>query len=469
MKTDISALRGAVAPRALRSGIRADVNPAEILSQVQTSVEALKAEHKRQFDDLKAKHESFKAENDAFLAQVKAGKADTVTAEKVDRINDAVSSQSDSVKKISADLEAMTKDIDRLSESLAAAAIGGGGSRDPRMANPLVAEYSQKFENYFRKGENGIEGGERALRDLEVKAALTTNSDPDGGFTVKPEMETMIDEVLKEVSPMRQIATVRPISSASYKKLVNQHGTASGWVGETESRTQTAASTLSELMFPVHEIYAMPAASQGLLDDSSVDIAAWLSSEVELEFAAQEGAAFISGTGDKRPRGILGYDTVADASYAWGKVGYVATGNSGAFASSDPADAIIDLYHAPKSAYRANGTFIMNRKTLGASRKLQDGQGNYLINMAFRTDGVVEEMLGRPVIEMPDMPDIAANSLSIAFGDFRRGYLIVDRIGIRVLRDPYTAKPYVLFYTTKRVGGGVQNFDAIKVMKFAAS
>jgi HK97 family phage major capsid protein len=222
------------------------------------------------------------------------------------------------------------------------------------------------------------------------------------------------------------------------------------------------------------ELYAMPAASQGLLDDAFVDLGDWLASEVELEFANQEGIAFISGDGDKRPSGILGaYTIVADSAYAWGKIGYIATGASGAFKVDDTppkgADCLVDLYYAPKSAYRKNAVWLANRKTLGAIRKLKDGQGNYLLNAVLRQEGFVEEILGRPAVEMPDMPDIAANSYSVAFGDFRRGYLIVDRIGIRVLRDPFTSKPYVLFYTTKRVGGGVQNFEAIKLLKFAAS
>jgi hypothetical protein len=201
-----------------------------------------------------------------------------------------------------------------------------------------------------------------------------------------------------------------------YKKLVNQHGIASGWVGETESRPQTAGSTLAELKFPVMEVYAMPAASQGLLDDSFTDIAAWLAGEVQLEFAQKEGTAFISGDGINKPMGFLSaYPIVTDASYAWGKIGYVPTGAAGAFLTSGTPRRGADrscCYHTINTAYRSTAsTFLANRKTLGAIRKLKDGQGNYLLNMVLQPEGFIEEILGRPAVEMPDMPDIAANSL----------------------------------------------------------
>ena len=463
-------LLGGTAPRALL-GFPRNEGPSvnEILAQIQTGVSDLKASTKNDVSALQKVFDDFKAANDAAIADIKAGKTDVVTNEKVDRINAAVSDAAAKLDESAKSIKAFEKDIDEMSKKIAAMQIGGGtnAKADPRMANEHAQAYCDQFSAYFRGGERAIDGGERALRDLGIKAAMIAGSDPDGGFTVRPEMETAIDETLREVSPMRQLATVRAIGATSYKKLVNQHGTASGWVGEGDSRPQTAGANLSELEFPAMELYAMPAASQTLLDDSFVDIGAWLAGEVELEFAAQEGIAFISGDGSKKPRGIIGgYTPVADANYAWGKVGYLGTGVSGDWAASNKADVLIDLYHAPKSPYRANGTFIMNRKTLASVRKLKDGQNNYLVNMNFRSDGVVQEILGRPVIEMPDMPDIAANSFAIAFGDFRRGYLIVDRIGIRVLRDPYTAKPYVLFYTTKRVGGGIQNFEALKLLRF---
>jgi HK97 family phage major capsid protein len=212
----------------------------------------------------------------------------------------------------------------------------------------------------------------------------------------------------------------------------------------------------------------MPAATATLLEDSAVDIDTWIAAEVEQVFAAQEGTAFVTGNGVNKPKGFLDYDTVANTSWSWGKIGTVLSGGEGAFASSNPADRLVDLIYAVNAGYRQNGTFVMNRKTQSAIRKFKDTSGGYLWQPPAQIAGRAS-LLTFPVVEAEDMPDIAADSLSIAFGDFRRGYLVVDRQGVRVLRDPYSAKPYVLFYTTKRVGGGVQDFDAIKLMKFAAS
>jgi HK97 family phage major capsid protein len=216
------------------------------------------------------------------------------------------------------------------------------------------------------------------------------------------------------------------------------------------------------------ELYAMPAATPTLLEDSAVNIDEWLAGEVEQVFAQQEGTAFVSGDGTNKPKGFLAYTTVANASWSWGNIGYIASGAAGAFAASNPSDVLVDLIYAVKAGYRQNGHFVMNRKTQAVIRKFKDTQGNYLWQPPAQADGRAT-LMSFPIVEAEDMPDIAANSLAIAFGDFRRGYLVVDRQGLRVLRDPFSAKPYVLFYTTKRVGGGVQDFDAIKVMKFAAS
>jgi HK97 family phage major capsid protein len=225
---------------------------------------------------------------------------------------------------------------------------------------------------------------------------------------------------------------------------------------------------LDSLSFPAMELYAMPAATATLLEDAAVNIDQWLATEVEQAFAVQEGAAFVSGDGSNKPKGFLSYTAVANGSWTWGNIGYVASGAAGDFASSNPSDALVDLIYAVKAGYRQNGAFVMNRKTQAAIRKFKDDGGDYLWAPPAVAGGRAS-LMTFPVVEAEDMPDIAANSLSIAFGDFGRGYLVVDRSGVRVLRDPFTAKPYVLFYTTKRVGGGVQDFDAIKVMKFAAS
>jgi HK97 family phage major capsid protein len=283
---------------------------------------------------------------------------------------------------------------------------------------------------------------------------------------VPDELDTEIGRRLSELSPIRSIATVRQVSGAVLKKPFALNGMATGWVGETDARSQTNTPQLAELQFPTMELYAMPAATASLIEDSAVDIEGWIASEVEAAFAEQEGAAFVTGDGVNKPRGFLDYPSVADDSWGWGNLGFVATGAAGAF-GADPSDRLVELIYALKAGHRQNGRFVMNRKTQAQIRKFKDADGNYLW-MPPAGAGQAASLMGFPVVEAEDMPDVAANALALAFGDFRRGYLVVDRTGVRILRDPYSAKPYVLFYTTKRVGGGVQNFEAIKLLKFAA-
>jgi HK97 family phage major capsid protein len=258
------------------------------------------------------------------------------------------------------------------------------------------------------------------------------------------------------------------VSSSVYKKPFSTTGFGAGWVGETAARPQTSTATLAELSFPTMELYAMPAATATLLEDAAVNIDDWIADEVRDAFAEQESAAFVNGDGINKPRGFLDYPKVANGSWSWGNVGYVVSGAAGAFASSNPGDALVDLVYAVRSGYRANAHFVMNRATQAEIRKLKSADGSYLWQPAARA-GEAPSLLGFPVAEAEDMPDIGTNAMAIAFGDFARGYLIVDRIGLRVLRDPYSAKPYVLFYTTKRVGGGIQDFDAIKLLKFGTA
>ncbi|MGG7518834.1 phage major capsid protein [Allorhizobium undicola] len=408
-------------------GVRNEGNPQEIFAELKKTVEAFKAAHEEELNGIKNKF------------------ADVVTTEKVDRINNEISS--------------LQKALDDVNAMMAAAKLGGAGDGG---VTAEEREHSTAFNKWFRKGvENG-------LSELEVKAALTTQSDPDGGYLVPKETERTIDRVLSVASAMRQIATVMPIGTDAYNKYVSMGGAAAGWVGEEEARTETATPTLRELVFTVMEMYANPATTQKMLDDGIVDIGAWLADEVQITFAEMEGAAFVSGNGVKRPRGILSYDTVANASYAWGKLGYIASGNAGGFASSNPADALVDTYYGLKAGMRGNASWLMSDATMGTVRKLKDGQGNYLWQAPSQA-AEVATILGKPVYTDDNMPAIAANAFPIAFGDFRRGYLIVDRTGIRVLRDPFTNKPKVHFYTTKRVGGGVANFEAIKLLKIATS
>ncbi len=403
-------------------------------------------EIKDAFDDFLRAFEQFKDANDGRLAALEKRSADVVTEDKVDRINKALDEQKRALDQVL--LESARPQL----------------SLDRKQANDRdVLERKSAFDRYVRKGDTA------ALDALELKtAAFSAGSNADGGYTVPLEIETTIDNILAKASPIRAIATVRQIGGNVYRKPIATTGPATGWVAETASRPQTDTPTLAVIDFPAMELYAMPAATPTLLDDSAVDIEQWLAGEVQLVFAEQEGAAFVSGNGTTQPKGFLSETIVADASWAWTKLGYVASGADGAFASSNPTDALVNLAYAPKQAYRANGTWVMNRKTESVIRKFKDTTGNYIWQPGAAA-GQPPTLMGYPVAEAEDMPDVASNSYSVAFGDFARGYLVVDRIGIQTLRDPYSAKPYVLFYTTKRVGGGVQNFEAIKLMKFSAS
>lgn len=386
------------------------------------------------FDEFMRAFEEFKETNDRRIGEIERRSGeDVVTAEKLARID---------------------RTLDQLAVKSQRSPLGGGV-----VPTGHTLQHKQAFEGYVRKGDVG------KLGSLEGKA-LSVGSDPDGGYLVPEETETTINRALKDISPIRSIAGVRQVSGAVYKRPFAISGLDSGWVGETAARNQTATPTLSEIAFPTMELYAMPAATASLLDDSAVNIDEWLAEEVRIAFAEQEGTAFINGDGINKPKGFLTYPTVANASWTWGNIGTVSTGAAGAFPASNAGDVLIDLVYAVKSGYRANAHFVMNRATQAQVRKLKDADGGYLWQPSSEP-GQSPTLLGFPVAEAEDMPDIAANSLSMAFGDFRRGYLIVDRVGIRVLRDPYSAKPYVLFYTTKRVGGGVQDFDAIKLLRFA--
>jgi len=377
--------------------------------------------------ELMAAFEAYKQANDTRLEELEAkGASDPLTDERLKRID---------------------RRLEALSLKSVQPALSDGGEMDP-----AESERQAAWQRYLRGGD------ESGLARLDTKS-LNTGTDEQGGYVAPPELDRMIEARLRAASPMRAIATVRQTSASIYKKPVGL-GAAAAWAGETEARSQTSAPNLALLEFPAGELYAMPAATQTLLEDSYADIDEWLADEVEAAFSAQESAAFITGDGAGKPRGLLDYTITPDASHQWGEIGSV----TGDFTASDPADQLIDLIYAPKSQFRANGRFVMNRRTVSAVRKLKDSDGRYLWQPG--TGGEAANLLGYPVSEVEDMPDIGAGNAAIAFGDFRRGYLVVDRQGARVLRDPFSAKPYVLFYTTKRVGGGVQNFDAIKLMVF---
>lgn len=400
-------------------------------------------------DELNKAHDAFKAQNDKALADLKAGRDDVVSREHVDRINASVGE--------------VQGQIEALNRQLTAMRVGGSNPA----VNPARAAHSTAFNGFIRKGKN-----EGELRALEVRAALSTDSDPDGGYVVPETMDTEITRVISTISAMRGMARVVTISGNTFKKLHNLGGSTSGWVGEAGGRTETSTPKLSELAFTTGEIYAMPAATQTMLDDGMINVEGWLSEEIAVEFAEKESAAFITGDGINKPKGLLSHTTVANASYAWGKLGYVAAGASGDFAAASgtliPSDKLIDLVHALRPQYRGNAQWLMNDLSLAKIRKLKDGENNYVWQPSI-TVGQPSLLFGYAVMNDDNMQDFGANTFPLAFGDFNRGYLIVDRAGIRVLRDPYSSKPYVLFYTTKRVGGGVIDYAAIKLLKAAAS
>jgi len=395
------------------------------------------------FEDFARAFEAFKDANDTRLSEIETRlSSDVVTEEKLARIDTA--------------LDDAKRRLDRMALDRSRPPLGRGEGA-PR--DPAQAEHKAAFHAYMRSGEAA------GLKVLEVKA-LSAGSGPDGGYLVPDNVETEVLRRLSAISPIRAISSVRVISGGQYRRAFSTTGPSTGWVGETSARPQTAGPTLSEMSFPAMELYAMPAATQTLLDDAVVDIDRWIAEEVETAFAEQEGAAFVHGDGVNKPKGFLAADTVENEIWEWGMLGAVHAGGA-SFPSSNPSDVLVELVYALKAGYRQNASFVMNRKTQSAIRKFKDQNGQYLWAPPASL-GQSATLMGFPVVEAEDMPDIAAGSCAVAFGDFRRGYLIVDRAGMRVLRDPYSAKPYVLFYTTKRVGGGVQDYAAIKLLKFAA-
>jgi len=396
-------------------------------------------------DEFLGAFDDFKQANNERLGEIeKRMSGDVLTTAKVDRINAALDTQK--------------HNLDQLMLNANRPHLGGNTGKAASLED---SEHKSAFDAYVRKGNTG------PLLALDTKS-LSVGSDPDGGYLVPEQTETEIGRLLSAASPIRAISDVRQVSASVYKKPFTITGPATGWVGETAARPETAGPTLAELQFPTMELYAMPAATQSLLDDSVVNIDQWIAQEVQAAFADQESAAFVNGDGINKPKGFLDYATVDDASWSWGNIGYTATGTDGAFDASDPSDVLVDTIYSLKAGYRQNAHWVMNRTTQAEIRKLKDADGNYLWQPAASIEGQAT-LMNFPITESEDMPDIASDANAVAFGNFKRGYLIVDRLGVRILRDPYSSKPYVLFYTTKRVGGGVQNFEAIKLLKFGVS
>lgn len=393
---------------------------------------------------------AFRAQNDAALAELKKGRDDVVAREHVDRINSEVTELSQQMR--------------AMNERLARAALSG--QMDTASRTPEEREHAKAFVGYVRKGvENGLSA-------LAIQATLQTDSNTDGGYTVPVELDRQITRVAAQRNGFRAVAGKQTIGGDTLEKLHSIGGATSGWTTERGSRTATNTPQLVKIAISAEEMYAMPYATQKMLDDSFINVEAWLADEVGIAMADLEGAAFITGSGVNQPRGMHSYTFAASTAAspsAWERVGFTLSGASGAFASSNPADKIIDLVHSVKPLYRTGASFLTNDPTAAEIRKLKDGQGNYLIEPKISSVGGGFMLMGYDMVMDDNMPVLASNSYSLGFGDWGRFYTIVDRMGVRVLRDAYSAKPYIQFYTTKRVGGGVVDFHAAKFMKFASS
>lgn len=318
------------------------------------------------------------------------------------------------------------------------------------------------MNSYIRYGDESL------IREIEVEGkGLQAAVSSEGGVLLASQTAERIETVLKDGASLRALANVVNVEASSYEVLVDQGDFVSGWVAESDARDETDTSKFVRVSIALHELSAMPKSSQRLLDDAAFDVEAWLAERIAESFVKSEARAFIHGDGVNKPKGILAHPLVEQANWGWGKLGFVKTGVAGDFDGNAPADALIDLIYALPAFYRQNANFVMNSKTAGAVRKMKDADGRFLW-----ADGVQAEQsarfFGYPVFVCEDMPDVGADEVAIAFGDFQAAYTIAERPDLRILRDPFSAKPHVLFYATKRVGGDVTNFDAVKLLQFSA-
>ena len=420
----------------------------------------------------------FKEANNKRLDEVeKKGNADPLLDEKVNTINAEITSLEEKL----ADYAELKAQIEDLEAQVRRPHLGGGVEADQEIKNAKIFyatvrkqpleevvvddgemdayhNYKKAFLMYLRRGD--------AL-PLDIKNALSVGSDPDGGYWVLPDTSGRMATLIFESSPIRQIASVQAIGTDTLTGFNDLDEDASGgWVGELAARPVTGTPQIGKWSIPVHEQYSSPKSSQHMLDDSFNNVEAWLEGKVASKLARVENTAFVSGDGVAKPRGILTYAHGIPSKATWSVIQQTPSGADGAFpAAPGGSDALIDMAFTMKGAYRQGANWLMARSSVAETRKLVDGQGNYLWQRDFEAlQGA--RLLGFSIVEAEDMPVLATDSLSIAFGNFNEAYQIVDRQGIRILRDPFTDKPNVIFYSTKRVGGDVINFEAIKIMKF---
>lgn len=404
-------------------------------------------ELKELLEKLQTAFEEFKRTNDERIQKIEKGQGTADLDEKLVKIN--------------ADLDKFSELKERVEELEASASAPGAPGTQKEQAKALAMKAFRGFlAGDMEARAQVLEIAEK--EGLDVKA-INIGTGSDGGVAVPEVISQDIMQEVVDISPIRQIARVVPVGTSDYKELVDTRGTSSGWVGETAARGETNTPSLEEVAPPMGEVYANPRATQWALDDIFFDVEGWLREGVGTEFARQEGAAFITGDGTNKPLGFLSGTpvTTGDDARAFGVLQYLA---SGAAANITDPDKLVELTYLIKAAYRQRARWCMNRTTLGVVRLLKDGDSNYIWQPGLER-GQPNQLLGYPVTEAEDMPVIAANAFPIAFGDFQRGYVIVDRVGVRMLRDPYTAKPYVQFYTTKRVGGRIKDDNALKLLK----
>ena len=418
-------------------------------------------------DAIKSAFEQFKQANDERISAIEKGAPDPLIEEKVAKLDEAMDAKQ-------AALDERIKSIETLSARRISTGAGGenldekalkwaimnakarGIAQPEQFTDGDMKSYRDAFTAYMRKGTHAEE--------LHSKA-LSVGVDPDGGYVVEPDTSGRIVQKIFETSPMRQVAAVQTIGTDALEGLFDLDEASANWVGETGARPATDTPDLARWRIPVHELYAFPQATQKVLDDAMINLEAWLGGKVADKFARTENAAFVNGNGVGKPRGFLTY---ADGTTLPGTIQQFDTGVNGAFASSpNGGDILLDAIYGMKQQYRSGASWHMNRSVVGVVRKLKNSDGDYLWAPGIAV-GQTANLLGFPILEFDDMPDLATGSLSVAFANMSEGYQIVDRQGIRVLRDPYSNKPYVGFYSVKRTGGDVVNFEAIKLVAFKA-
>jgi HK97 family phage major capsid protein len=399
---------------------------------------------------------------DAFKSEIqpKLGKLDAFDAAKFDKLQNELSDAVEVSQKQAAKAKQLEDEVELLKKAAHRPAASASQNDEAKAA------VATAFKEFATKGGNRdfADFLKETGKDMEFKT-LSVNVDSQGGYLVMPEFGGLINTRIYETSPLRELATVRTIGTDALEIVTQSSEFAAGWVSEAGSRAQTDNASLNKIIIPTHEMYANPYATQKVLDDAAADLESWVATYVGDKLGRLEATSFVSGTGANSPKGILNYTAGTDVTLS-----QIEQINMGSI-SAVTYDGLVDLQNALKEPYQANATFIMKRATFGNLMKVKtgiSGDNRPVFNMMHdKNTGLATSVLGRPVRFADDMQAIGSANLAIAYGDFRTAYVIADRQGVRVLRDPYSSKPYVQFYTTKRVGGGVVNFEAIKLSKFS--